>query len=171
MPSVSGLRWETRNLGERTVSSGCAFLGLNLKEVLKILVLPGGENKWVCKLEYTVANLKLKTNKWISQARPSNRRDCLCSLPSYHLWAFVWMFQSHCNSVATIREKVACLHLGQSSPIQETCMVVTVTIRMRNSKGKIRLKGQSTPLRFPDYLLVVYLGSEFAFFKDNKRLT
>lgn len=81
------------------------------------------------------------------------------------------MFQPHCNSVATIREKVACLHLGQSSPVQETCMVVTVTIRTRNPKGEIRLKGQKRVLRFPNYLPVVNLGSEFAFLKDNKRLT
>lgn len=50
-------------------------------------------------------------------------------------------------------------------------MMVTVTIRMRNPKGEIRLKGQSRPLRFPNDRLIVNLGSEFAFFKDNKRLT
>lgn len=50
-------------------------------------------------------------------------------------------------------------------------MVVTVTIRIRNPKGEIRLKGQSRALRFPDCLLIANLGSEFDFFKDNKRLT
>ena len=38
-------------------------------------------------------------------------------------------------------------------------------------KGKIRLKGQSRALKFPNYLLFVSLASEFDFFKCNKRFT
>lgn len=38
-------------------------------------------------------------------------------------------------------------------------------------KGKITLKGQSRALKFPIYLLIVSLGSEFDFFKCNKRFT
>ena len=37
-----------------------------------------------------------------------------------------------------------------------------------NPKGKIRLKGQSRALKFPNYLLIVCLGSEF---KCSKRFT
>lgn len=76
------------------------------------------------------------------------------------------MFQPHCNYVEMIREKVVCLGAGPT----QTCVVVTVTIRIRNPKGEIRLKGQSRTLRIPDYL-IANLGSECDFFKDNKRLT
>lgn len=77
------------------------------------------------------------------------------------------MFQPCCNCVAGIRERVVCPHLGQSSPTQETYVLVTVTIRMRSPEGEIKLKGRSRALRFPNYL-ISSLGSEFDFFKDNK---
>lgn len=80
------------------------------------------------------------------------------------------MFHPHCNCVAEIKEKVVCLHLGQSSPTQETCMVVTVTIRMGSPKGEIRLKGQRRALRFPNYFLIANLGFKFDILRNNKKV-
>lgn len=72
--------------------------------------------------------------------------------------------------MAGIKEKVACLHLGQSSLTQETCMVVTVTIGMGSPKGEIRLKGQRRALRFPNYLLIANVGSKFDILRNNKKV-
>lgn len=81
------------------------------------------------------------------------------------------MFQPHCNRVAGIRERSVCLYLGQSSPTQDTCVVVAVALRTKSPKGKIKQKGQYRALRFLNYLFIVHLGSVFYFFKDSIRFS